>query len=67
MTRCYLHALGIVNALGGDAQAVRHGLYAGSTAGMRERTDLVAGRSVQVGAVLTEPAAGSGHGALCLP
>ena len=51
MNRTYLHALGIVNALGEDTASVRKGLYAGSTAGMRERADLVAGRSVWVGEV----------------
>ena len=51
MNRSYLHALGIVNALGHDAASVRKGLYAGDTRGMRERDDLVAGRSVRVGAV----------------
>jgi 3-oxoacyl-[acyl-carrier-protein] synthase-1 len=50
----YLHALGIVNALGEDAASVRKGLYAGSTAGMGERDDLVAGRSVRVGEVVMD-------------
>lgn len=54
MNRTYLHALGIVNALGEDAASVRKGLYAGSTAGMRERDDLVAGRSVRVGEVIPD-------------
>jgi len=54
MTRTYLHALGIVNALGHEVTSVRKGLYAGSTAGMRERDDLVAGRSVRVGEVTME-------------
>jgi len=56
VTRCYLHALGITNALGTDAASVRRGLYAGSTAGMRERSDLIPGRSVRVGEA-AEPAA----------
>ncbi|HEV2111151.1 MAG TPA: beta-ketoacyl-[acyl-carrier-protein] synthase family protein [Gammaproteobacteria bacterium] len=47
--RSYLQALGIVGALGRDADSVRRGLYAGSTAGMRERDDLIPGRSVRVG------------------
>ena len=51
MNRSYLHALGIVNALGHDATSVRKGLYAGDTSGMRERDDLVVGRSVRVGEV----------------
>ena len=51
MTRAYLHALGIVNALGNDVASVRKGLYAGSIEGMHERDDLVAGRSVRVGEV----------------
>ena len=55
MSRSYLHALGIVNALGKDPDSVRRGLYAGSTAGMRERSDLIPGRSVRVGAA-EEPA-----------
>ncbi|MFI4920067.1 MAG: beta-ketoacyl-[acyl-carrier-protein] synthase family protein [Gammaproteobacteria bacterium] len=52
--RSYLHALGIVNALGADAASVRKGLYAGATTGMRERDDLIAGRSVWVGEVAAE-------------
>ena len=56
MTRCYLHALGIVNALGTGQDSVRRGLYAGSTAGMIARDDLVPERSVRVGAVAGEPA-----------
>ena len=55
MIRCYLHALGITNALGTDAAGVRRGLYAGSTTGMRERNDLIPGRSVRVGEA-AEPA-----------
>ena len=53
MKRVYLHALGIVNALGGDATSVRAGLYAGSTQGMVGRDDLIAGRRVHVGEVKT--------------
>jgi len=49
VTRSYLQALGIVSALGRDADSVRQGLYAGSTAGMRERGDLIPGRNVRVG------------------
>ena len=55
MTRCYLHALGIVNALGSDQAAVRRGLYAGSTAGMQARADFIPGREVRVGVVAAEP------------
>jgi 3-oxoacyl-[acyl-carrier-protein] synthase-1 len=54
MTAVYLHALGIVNALGGDAASVRRGLRAGSTAGMRAHAGLVPNRSVRVGAVMQE-------------
>jgi len=54
MTRVYLHALGILNALGDDAASVRRGLHQGSTAGMRVRDDLIPGRGVHVGAVRTE-------------
>ena len=51
MTRVYLHALGILNALGNDAASVRRGLYQGATGGMRVRNGLIPGRSVHVGAV----------------
>lgn len=51
MTRVYLHALGILNALGSDVASVRRGLYAGSTQGMRVRDDFIPGRPVHVGAV----------------
>ncbi|HKV96150.1 MAG TPA: beta-ketoacyl-[acyl-carrier-protein] synthase family protein [Gammaproteobacteria bacterium] len=51
MTRVYLHALGILNALGNDAASVRRGLYKGSTAGMQVRDDFIPGRPVHVGAV----------------
>jgi 3-oxoacyl-[acyl-carrier-protein] synthase I len=57
MSRCYLHGLGIVNALGADVAAVRRGLYAGSTAGMQSREELIPGRSVRVGVVAGEPVA----------
>ena len=49
--RTYLHALGIVNALGSGAAEVRTGLYAGSTAGMISRDDFIPNRAVRVGAV----------------
>ncbi|MGH8370083.1 MAG: beta-ketoacyl-[acyl-carrier-protein] synthase family protein, partial [Gammaproteobacteria bacterium] len=51
MTRVYLNALGILNALGNDADSVRAGLHAGSTAGMLARDDLISGRTVRVGTV----------------
>ena len=51
MTRVYLHALGILNALGNDAASVRRGLYQASTRGMQVRDDFIPGRSVHVGAV----------------
>jgi 3-oxoacyl-[acyl-carrier-protein] synthase-1 len=54
MTDVYLHALGIVNALGSDAASVRSGLLAGSTAGMRSHTGLVPDRAVVVGTVMQE-------------
>lgn len=54
MTRVYLHALGIVNALGANAAEVRTGLYAGCIAGMQARVDLIPDRSVRVGAVTAE-------------
>ena len=54
MTRVYLNAVGIINALGADPAAVREGLLAGSTAGMRRREDLIAGRAVRAGTVSTE-------------
>ncbi|HET7176897.1 MAG TPA: beta-ketoacyl-[acyl-carrier-protein] synthase family protein [Gammaproteobacteria bacterium] len=53
MSPVYLHDLGIVNALGSGTDTVRRALYAGSTAGMREREDLVPGRRVRVGEALT--------------
>ncbi|MGH8307750.1 MAG: beta-ketoacyl-[acyl-carrier-protein] synthase II, partial [Gammaproteobacteria bacterium] len=54
MTRIYLHALGIINALGSGAQAVRTGLYAGSVSGIVAREDLAPERSVNVAAVREE-------------
>ena len=59
MSRVYLHELGIVNALGSGAAAVREGLLAGSRAGMLKRDDFIKGRSVYVGTVAGElPALG---------
>jgi len=54
MSPVYLHELGIVNALGSGPESVRRKLYAGSTAGMRERENLVPGRRIRVGETLTE-------------
>jgi 3-oxoacyl-[acyl-carrier-protein] synthase-1 len=54
MTRVYLNALGILNALGNDIDSVRAGLHAGSTAGMLTRDDLITGRAVRVGTVTAE-------------
>ncbi|MFI4967104.1 MAG: beta-ketoacyl-[acyl-carrier-protein] synthase family protein [Gammaproteobacteria bacterium] len=54
MSRVYLDHLGIINALGAGAAAVRQGLAAGSTAGMRRREDLIAGRAVHAGTVSSE-------------
>ncbi|MGH8280652.1 MAG: beta-ketoacyl-[acyl-carrier-protein] synthase family protein [Gammaproteobacteria bacterium] len=54
MTRTYLHALGIINALGSGAQMVRTGLYAGSVSGIVAREDLAPERSVNVAAVREE-------------
>jgi 3-oxoacyl-[acyl-carrier-protein] synthase-1 len=51
MSRVYLNALGIINALGTDPASVRRGLIAGSTAGMLRRDDLIAGRPVHAGTV----------------
>jgi 3-oxoacyl-[acyl-carrier-protein] synthase I len=51
MTPVYLHALGIINALGNDVGSVRAGLSEGSTSGMQARDDLIPGRTVRVGAV----------------
>lgn len=53
MSPVYLHHLGIVNALGSGLESVRRNLCAGSAAGMHEREDLVPGRRVRVGEVLT--------------
>jgi 3-oxoacyl-[acyl-carrier-protein] synthase-1 len=54
MKPVYLHGLGIVNALGAGVAGVRRGLYAGSTAGMRERDGYIPGRKVHVGEVTAE-------------
>ncbi|MHB8424074.1 MAG: beta-ketoacyl-[acyl-carrier-protein] synthase family protein [Gammaproteobacteria bacterium] len=49
--RTYLHALGIINALGSGAPAVRAGLHAATLSGMVTRDGLVPGRKVWVAAV----------------
>ncbi|HEX7964594.1 MAG TPA: beta-ketoacyl-[acyl-carrier-protein] synthase family protein [Gammaproteobacteria bacterium] len=54
MTRVYLNALGILNALGGDVDTVRAGLLAGSSAGMLRRDDLIPARAVRAGTVRAE-------------
>lgn len=54
MTRVYLNALGILNALGNDVASVRAGLHAGSTTGMLVRDDLIRGRTVRVGTVTAD-------------
>ncbi|HET6655859.1 MAG TPA: beta-ketoacyl-[acyl-carrier-protein] synthase family protein [Gammaproteobacteria bacterium] len=62
MTPVYLHALGIINALGDSVASVRAGLYAGSTNGMVSRADLIRGRETCVGVVQgTLPAVGPEH------
>jgi 3-oxoacyl-[acyl-carrier-protein] synthase I len=64
VTRVYLNALGILNALGEGEATVRAGLKTGSTAGMVSRDDLVPGRRVRVGALRTEfPSLDSGWAA----
>ncbi len=51
MNRIYIHAVGAVNALGENTDAIRTGLLSGSTSGMRTRDDLINGRRVRVGEV----------------
>jgi 3-oxoacyl-[acyl-carrier-protein] synthase I len=46
---CYLHALGIVNALGSGAEAVARGLFSGDTAGMVLEDGWVPARPARVG------------------
>lgn len=56
----YLNHLGIINALGGDADSVLEGLLAGSRRGLASEMELVTGRRVPVAAwtgELPEPAA----------
>ncbi|HET7921530.1 MAG TPA: beta-ketoacyl-[acyl-carrier-protein] synthase family protein [Gammaproteobacteria bacterium] len=54
MTPVFLNALGILCALGNDSAGVRRNLYAGSSAGMKVREDLIHGRRVHVGVVEAE-------------
>jgi 3-oxoacyl-[acyl-carrier-protein] synthase-1 len=54
---CRLAALGVVNALGGDAEAVWRGLLAGEPSRLSWREGLVPGRRLLVGAV-SEPLPG---------
>lgn len=49
--RCRLAALGMVNALGADAEAVWSGLLAGESSRLALRDDLVPGQRLRVGAV----------------
>ncbi|HWA36706.1 MAG TPA: beta-ketoacyl-[acyl-carrier-protein] synthase family protein [Burkholderiales bacterium] len=61
--RCFVHAVGIANALGTGVDAVRAGLLAGDTSGMRLRTGWLAGDApARVGEVLAGlPAVPSPH------
>src|SRR5687767_5146081 len=54
---CRLAALGVVNALGGDAEAVWRGLLAGEPSRLSWNEALVPGRRLLVGAV-SEPLPG---------
>ncbi len=54
MTRVFLHALGIINALGNDVDGVRAALSKGATSGMQARDDLIPCRTVCVGAVMND-------------
>ncbi len=52
--RTYLHALGLINALGSGAQKVRAGLYLDSSGGIVACDELVPGRRLRVAAVQEE-------------
>jgi 3-oxoacyl-[acyl-carrier-protein] synthase-1 len=52
--RCYLHALGVVNALGSGARAVGAGLLAGDTSGMVCEEGWLPGLPARVGKVAAE-------------
>lgn len=54
MTRVYLNALGIINALGAGVEPVCAGLLAGATAGMLRHGGPVAGKVLHVGTVSAE-------------
>ncbi|HEY1182082.1 MAG TPA: beta-ketoacyl-[acyl-carrier-protein] synthase family protein [Rhodocyclaceae bacterium] len=53
-TRCYLSALGIVNALGNDSAAVATALFAGSTLGMAQEEGWMPEGLVRIGKVRDE-------------
>lgn len=54
MTRVYLNALGILNALGSGTEEVQAGMLEGTTAGMRRYQQPVVGRTLRVGTVDAE-------------
>ncbi len=51
MTRCFIHAVGIANALGSGCEAVRRGLLAGDSSGMRIEEGWLPGGAARVGRV----------------
>ena len=52
--RCFIHAVGIANALGTGCEAVRRGLMAGDTSGMRVEEGWLSGGTARVGRVGAE-------------
>jgi 3-oxoacyl-[acyl-carrier-protein] synthase-1 len=54
MTRVYLNALGILNALGSGTAEVQAGMLEGATAGMQRYREPVAGKTLRVGTVSSE-------------
>ncbi|MFL6566046.1 MAG: beta-ketoacyl-ACP synthase [Burkholderiales bacterium] len=52
--RCFVHAVGIANALGRGCEAVRHALMAGDTAGMRIEQGWLPDGAARVGRVSAE-------------
>ena len=52
--RCFVHAVGIANALGTGCEAVRRGLMAGDTSGMRVEAGWLPGGAARVGRVDAE-------------
>jgi 3-oxoacyl-[acyl-carrier-protein] synthase-1 len=52
--RCFIHAVGIANALGTGCEAVRRGLMAGDTSGMRVEEGWLSGGTARVGGVGAE-------------